>query len=55
MSKFILDIFSPDGEWTTKEVKKMIDSWFKSQVKKGIAYKVIYSVKKVKREEIYDD
>jgi len=50
MSKFILNIFSPNGEWTKKEIKKMIDSWFKSEAKKGIAYKVMYSVKKIKEE-----
>ena len=48
MSKFIVNIFSPDGEWTTKEIKKMIDDWFKNQTKKGIAYKIIYTVEKIK-------
>lgn len=46
MPKFVIDIFSPSGPWTTKEIKRMIDFWFKEQAKKGIAYKVIYSVKK---------
>ncbi len=45
MSDFRLKIFSPDGEWTVKEIKKIIDSWFREETKCGRAYKVIYSVK----------
>jgi len=47
VSKFEISIFSPDGIWTVKEIKEMIKCWFKSETKKGIAYKVIFSVKEL--------
>lgn len=44
--EFIVSIICPDGPFTTREIRRMIDFWFKAQQKKGIAYRVIYTVKK---------
>ena len=46
--KWTISLNSPDGDFTTKEVMEMVMDWFKAKHRKGITYRVLITVKKVR-------
>jgi len=44
--KFIVDLTCPDGDFIKEEVEEMITDWLDKKRKEGIAFRLLYSVKK---------